>query len=81
MKTLHKTDKFIIRQRTRKSNGKTYYELACNMYYNSWNFNDYERVRDIVDPTRNRAGKFGRSWKYQTRAAAERDLTMLLMQL
>lgn len=80
-RTLQKTDKFIIRKRTRRSNGKNYYELSCNMHSIYWNFDDYEKVRNIVDPTRNRAGKFGTTWKYKTQAEAERALTHLLMVL
>lgn len=87
-KTLHRTDKFLITKRlrngsrqSRKGSGRFYYELSCNMYYDSWNYNDFERVRDIIDPTRNRAGQFGKCWKYQNRQAAEQDLTLLLMML
>lgn len=80
-RTIQKTDKFVISKRVRKGSGRVYYELACNMYFNHWSYDDFEKVRDIIDPTRNRAGQFGKSWKYQTRVEAEQALTHLLMAL
>ena len=79
-RTIQETDKFFIRKCTRRSNGKNYYELACNMNY-WWENDEVDRVRDILDPTRNRSGQFGRSWKYQSLARAEQALTHLLMVL
>lgn len=78
-RTINKTDRFILSKRVKRGSGKIYYQLECNQYYNFWEFNDYERVRDIIDPTRNRAGRYGKSWKYSNRNAAQKDLTMLLM--
>lgn len=78
-RTINKTDRFIVSKRVKRGSGKVYYQLECNMYYNFWEFEDYERVRDIVDPTRNRAGRYGKVWKYSNRRDAEKDLLTLLM--
>ena len=80
-RTIHKTDKFIIRKCTRRSTGKDYYELSVNRDLGTWFSADLERVRDILDPTRNRAGRWGTTWKYSSRAQAEQALTHLLMAL
>lgn len=80
-RTIQKTNKFVIRRRTRKSNGKVYYELSLNYWDYRWSPEDLEQVRNIIDPTRNRSGHFGSHWKYQSRQEAEKVLTMLLMQL
>lgn len=80
-RTIQKTNKFVIRRRTRKSNGKVYYELSLNYWDYRWSPEDLEQVRNIIDPTRNRAGHFGAHWKYQSRQEAEQILTLLLMQL
>ena len=79
-KPIHKTQQFIISKRVRKGSGRVYYELSLNLD-TPWKRDWADRVRDIVDPTRNRSGQFGKSWKYQTRAEAEQALTHLLMVL
>jgi hypothetical protein len=81
LRTLHRSEKFILRQRTRKSNGKKYYELTLNFDKLRWHRFDVDRIRDVIDPTRNRSGHYGTSWRYSNREAAERDLMMLLMKL
>lgn len=82
-RTIQTTNRFILRKRTRKSSGKVYYELACNLEHLDywWEKDEIDRVRDVVDPTRNRSGHWGTSWKYTNRAAAERDLLLLTMML
>lgn len=38
-----------------------------------------EDVRNVVDPQRNRAGRWGTTWKFRDRVEAEQMLTMLLL--
>ena len=76
-RTVFKSTDFIINKRT-NSKGRVYYELSLNSYGSiAWDPERFDQVRNIVDPTRNRSGRWGKSWKYTNRAAAERDLLML----
>jgi hypothetical protein len=80
-RTVFKSTNFIIDKRT-NSKGRVYYELSLNSYGSiAWDPERFDLVRNIVDPTRNRSGHFGRSWKYPNRAAAERDLMLLELML
>ena len=78
-RTVFKNTDFVISRRT-NAKGRVYYELSINsdgsVY---WDPIRFTQVRDIIDPTRNRSGHFGKSWKYPNREAAEKDLVMLTM--
>lgn len=86
-RTIQTTDKFILRKRTRKTSGRVYYELAyCRPDIQGYAAIEdmaklLTRIRDIIDPTRNRSGRWGTAWTYSNRAAAERDLLLLTMML
>lgn len=53
----------------RKKDDKKWYEVKCD----AWTL-DHEtehEIRDFFDPTRNKAGKWGSTWKYKNRKDAE----------
>jgi hypothetical protein len=66
-KILAKTESFQLLQC--KRNDRKWYEVKCT----SWKlgFEAEEDVRDFFDPTRNKSGRWGSSWKYKNRKDAE----------
>lgn len=75
-KRLHESRCFRLQQETNR-NGRRFYRIVW------WDWilehEDLERVRDIVDPLRNKSGSNGSSWKFSSRAEAEKYYTMLLL--
>lgn len=76
-----KGDLFILHKCT-KASGRIYYELMLNpdnvLAYSS---DDFTNVRDIIDPDRIRAGRWGISWRYTNRKAAEKDMLKVLLNM
>ena len=66
-----------------KVRGKPIYMLSLTHRYTSPDMvvldDFHDAVRDIVDPFRSRSGKNGTSWKYDSKARAEKDYLMLVM--
>ena len=75
-KVLHKSEHFMLTEKKHRKSLKVYYELKLNGF-TSQPFD--EQVRDIVDPKRNRSGRFGTHWKYRNRVEAEKHLAFLLL--
>ena len=73
---LHKSDKFELRRVKRRKTDKVYYEIKLMVYAtDEW----CEGVRDIVDPLRNKSGRFGTHWKFRSYDEAEKLMTALLL--
>lgn len=79
-KVLATNGKFTLMQRRKQRHGrftgKPYYVLTVKQTYD---YSFVEAVRDIVDPTRCRAGAQGRNWKYDSRSRAESHYLMLVL--
>lgn len=75
-KRLHESRCFRLQQETNRK-GRKFYRIVW------WDWilehEDQEQVRDIVDPLRNKSGRNGSSWKFSSRAEAEKYYTMLLL--
>ena len=75
-KRLHESRCFRLQQETNRK-GRKFYRIVW------WDWilehEDQEQVRDIVDPLRNKSGRNGSSWKFGSRAEAEKYYTMLLL--
>ena len=73
---LHKSEHFELRRVKRRKSDKVYYEIRLI----SWTTNDWlEGVRDIVDPLRNKSGRYGNHWKFRSYDEAEKLMTALLL--
>jgi hypothetical protein len=53
----------------RKKDTRRWYEIKCN----AWTLESEteHEIRDFFDPTRNKSGKWGSTWKYRSRREAE----------
>ena len=77
---LHKSEMFELRRVKRRKSDKVYYEIRLTMSNRLINDEAFvEGVRDVVDPLRNRSGRFGIHWKFRVREEAEKMLTALLL--
>ena len=78
--TLHKSENFELRRVKRRKSDKVYYEIRLPLS-SKLLFDDAfaEAVRDVIDPLRNRSGRYGIHWKYRSREEAEQMLTALLL--
>ena len=73
---LHKSEHFELRRVKRRKSDKVYYEIKVMAYAtHEW----FEGVRDIVDPLRNKSGRFGSHWKFRSLEEAEKLMTALLL--
>ena len=73
---LHKSEMFELRRVKRRKSDKVYYEIKVMVYAtDEW----CEGVRDIVDPLRNKSGRFGTHWKFRSYDEAEKLMTALLL--
>ena len=80
IQTLHESENFELRRVKRRKSDKVYYEIRLTMSNRLINDEAFvEGVRDIVDPLRNRSGRFGIHWKFRVREEAEKMLTALLL--
>jgi uncharacterized protein (DUF3084 family) len=66
-KILAETNYFRLVQR--KRNDRKWYEVKVISW--SMNFKTEREIRDFFDPLRNKAGKWGTTWKYSNRKDAE----------
>ena len=77
---LHKSENFELRRKKRRKTDKVYYEISLPLSNRLINDEAFvEGVRDLVDPLRNRSGRYGLHWKYRSREEAEQMLTALLL--
>lgn len=69
----------LTEKRRRKNNNSVYYEIKIDR----WGFDNdgewLEAVRDIIDPLRNKSGKYGIHWNFRDRDEAEKMMSMLLL--
>ena len=80
IQTLHESENFELRRVKRRKSDKVYYEIRLTMSNRLINDEAFvEGVRDVVDPLRNRSGRFGIHWKFRVREEAEKMLTALLL--
>jgi hypothetical protein len=79
---IYKTRNFSLVKMTKKS-GKVYYQINMMSSFIAGKKGAGSplfignQVRDIVDPTRQKSGTAGHSWKYRTLQEAESDFLML----
>ena len=76
IQTLHESENFELRRVKRRKSDKVYYEIKVMVYAtDEW----CEGVRDIVDPLRNKSGRYGNHWKFRSLDEAEKLMTALLL--
>lgn len=76
-KRLHESRYFRL-SRCRSKTGRVYYAVTL---WNPWplSVEVEERIRDTIDPQRNRSGQNGTNWKYTNRKDAEQMYSVLLL--
>lgn len=75
---LHKSEYFSLSRVKRRNSDKIYYEIKLLMTY-ARSYEWIDSVRDIVDPGRNKSGRYGSQWKFRSRDEAEKLMTALLL--
>ena len=75
---LHKSENFVLSKVKRRKSDKVYYEIKLLMTY-ARSYEWIDSVRDIVDPLRNKSGRYGSQWKFRSLDEAEKMLTALLL--
>ena len=86
MKKLGETQRFLFKEVTRpKQNAggmKRCYEISSAHWFGSrlhLSDEDWDWIRDICDPMRNKSGNRGRRWRFRSRSQAEKCWTMILL--
>jgi len=76
-KRLYESRYFRLQQE-HTAKGRRFYRIVV---WNLWplNLEDVERIRDVMDPQRNKSGRNGTNWKYTNRQEAEQMYSMLLL--
>lgn len=77
---IYQSQHFTLHSTQQKRNSKSYrkiYVLAVKLMWD--NYIDLSAVRDLVDPHRNRGGKYSTSWKFRHKIQAEQLYTMLVL--
>jgi len=76
-KRLHESKYFRLQQE-HNTKGRKFYRIVV---WNTWplSVEEEEKIRDVIDPMRNRSGKHGTNWKYTNRREAEQMYSMLLL--
>lgn len=70
--------RYFVLDREVNRQGRRFYRISL------WNtgpleYNDVEKIRDAIDPLRNRSGKTAYTWKFNNLKEAEERYTMLLL--
>jgi hypothetical protein len=88
MKKLGETQRFLFKEVTRpKQNAggmKRCYEISASTWWQPVTIpkltdEDWDWIRDMCDPMRNKSGRRGRRWRFRSRTEAERCWTMILL--
>lgn len=75
--TIHQSRAFRLSKYTNKA-GKVHYRITCKSFLMQDN-GEIDQVRDLVDPLRNKSGRFGTHWKYRNLKDAQRHWTMIML--
>ena len=75
LEVLQRTGTFRLSKHRHRKSLAIYYVIQVTNNVDDWYF--MEDVRSIIDPKRNRAGRFGTHWKFRDLKDAERLMTFL----
>jgi hypothetical protein len=86
-KIIHRSRYFTLTQTTHRKSGKVQFRISASTWwqwelpeeFNGASSHFLDAVRDIVDPTRTKAGDHGSMWKFRTRDQAEQLFTLLVL--
>ncbi len=75
LEVLQRTETFRLSKHRHRKSLAIYYVIQVTNGVNDWYF--MEEVREIIDPNRNHAGRFGTHWKFRELKDAQRLMSFL----
>jgi hypothetical protein len=75
LEVLQRTNTFRLSKHRHRKSLAIYYVIQVTKDADDWYF--MEEVRAVVDPKRNRAGRFGTHWKFRELKDAQRLMSFL----